>query len=169
VIADPLAALLPGLTGAFEHLDILQAEDMYRALRLHEERLVQRTQALSFITALPCAEPRAALHSAHAAAPHPAQASSATVAMPPPVPAPKPVSRATHLLCQHVAKPLQATGTALADGWELYRDSDGWRLRGAGASAAVNGRPYQSGQVLACGDAIAIGTAAAGTLIEVSS
>ncbi|MBK6509045.1 MAG: hypothetical protein IPG06_05935 [Haliea sp.] len=56
----------------------------------------------------------------------------------------------------------------LADGWELYRDSNGWQLRGTGASATVNGRPYQSGQVLDCGDLIAIGTATAGTLIEVS-
>jgi hypothetical protein len=181
VIADPLAALLPGLTGAFQHLDILQADDMYRALRLHEERLVQRTQALSFITALPCAEPRAASHSTQAAAAHPPVTAATpvtppvappTAAQPAPAPAPPPipkaVSRATHLLSQHVATPLLATGTALADGWELYRDSDGWRLRGAGAGATVNGRPWHSGQVLDCGDLIAIGTAVAGTLIEVS-
>ena len=166
VIADPLAALLPGLTGAFQHLDILQADDMYRALRLHEERLVQRTQALSFITALPCAEPRTAVP--------PQQVSAGTAVTPPPAtpptppPAPRAVSRATHLLSQHVAKPLLAAGTALAEGWELYRDSNGWQLRGTGASATVNGRPYQSGQVLDCGDLIAIGTATAGTLIEVS-
>lgn len=176
VIADPLAALLPGLDGAFEQLDILQADDMYRALRLHEERLVQRTQALSFITALPCAEPRTAVHSAQAAAQHPTQASTASTATPPapaptpaPTPAPAPVSRATHLLSNNLAKPLLATGTALAGGWELYRDSNGWQLRGAGASATVNGRPWHAGQVLDCGDAIVIGTAAAGTLIEVSS
>jgi hypothetical protein len=178
VIADPLAALLPGLTGAFQHLDILQAEDMLRALRLHEERLVQRAQALSFITALPCAEPRTAIPGAQAAAAPPPQDSAAaaiTTAVTPPA-APKPVSRATHLLSQHVAKPLLAAGTALADGWELYRDSDGWQLRGSGtsgfnstASCTVNGRPHQAGQVLDSGDVIVIGTAAAATLIEVSS
>lgn len=171
VIADPLAALLPGLTGAFEQLDILQAEDIYRALRLHEERLVQRAQALSFITVLPCAEPRATLPGAHAAAQNPTQASAASVVTPPPAPdpAPAPVSRATHLLSNNVAKPLLATGTALADGWELYRGNEGWQLRGAGASATVNGRPYQTGQVLGSGDAIAIDAVATGTLIEVSS
>jgi hypothetical protein len=169
VIADPLAALLPGLSGAFGQLDILQADDIYRALRLHEERLVQRTQALSFITALPCAQSRTAVHGAPATAP-PTQVGATAVETPPPPPppAPKAVSRATHLLSHHVAKPLLAAGTALADGWELYRDSEGWQLRGPGASATVNGRPYHAGQVLDCGDAIAIGTAAAGTLIEVS-
>ena len=79
------------------------------------------------------------------------------------------MSRATHLLSQHVAKPLLAAGTALADGWELYRDSDGWQLRGAGDGATVNGRPYHAGQVLDCGDAIAIGATTAGILIEVST
>ena len=56
VIADPLAALLPGLSGAFAKLDILAADDMYRALHLHQEQLLQRAQALSFVTALPCLE-----------------------------------------------------------------------------------------------------------------
>jgi hypothetical protein len=168
VIADPLAALLPGLSGAFSQLDILQGDDMYRALRLHEERLVQRAQALSFITALPCAEPRTAVQGAHTAAPSQLSAATAETPAPAPPPAAIAVSRATHLLSQHVAKPLLAAGTVLADGWELYRDSDGWQLRGASGNATVNGGPYHSGQILDCGDAIVIGTAAPVTLIEVS-
>ena len=167
IIADPLAALLPGLTSAFQNLDILQADDMYRALRLHEERLVQREQALSFITALPCAELRADVHSATATQAEQSQASEPAVATPPP--APKPVSRATHLLSQHVAQPLLASGTALADGWELYRANEGWQLRGTGANATVNGRPYQIGQLLDSGDAIVIGASAAAVLIEVTA
>ncbi len=156
VIADPLTALLPGLTSAFAQLDILQADDMYRALQLHEGRLVQREQALSFITALPCAEPR-----------YKAPASAPAVARP--APAPKPVCRATHVLSQHVAQPLLASGTALADGWEIYRSEAGWQLRGADSGATVNGAVYHPGQMLDSGDAIVIGQTDAVVLIEVKA
>jgi hypothetical protein len=147
VIADPLTALLPGLTSTFQQLDILKPDDMQRALQLHESRLVQRGQALSFFTALPCAPP-------------------ASVATPPPPP--KPVSNATHLLTRHVAQPLLAAGTPLEDGCELYRTGEGWQLRGATSGATVNGTPYQPGQVLVTGDTIVVGKAgAAAVLIEV--
>ena len=66
VIADPLTALLPGLNSAFEQLDILQVDDMYRALQLHQEQLIQREQALSFVTSLPLAEPRRTTESVEA-------------------------------------------------------------------------------------------------------
>ncbi|CAA0091057.1 Uncharacterised protein [Halioglobus japonicus] len=161
VIADPLTALLPGLTTAFGQLDILQADDMHRALQLHESRLVQREQALSFITALPSSSsPRK--HSG---------ASAGTFAdtpdKPAPPPAPKPVCRATHLLTHHVAQPLIASGTALAQGCELYRSDEGWLLRGATAGTTVNRCPYQSGQTLDTGDIIDTGAGTTATLIEV--
>jgi hypothetical protein len=60
-----------------------------------------------------------------------------------------------------------APGTALAEGWELYRNEDGWQLRGAESSATVNGTVYQTGQILDTGDEIVIGTGGAATLIEV--
>ena len=153
VIADPLAALLPGLAGAFAGLDILAADDIYRALCLHQDRLVQREQALHFVTALPCLGEKMFPAAAPSAAPHAA--------------AVKPASRPTHLLYQHVARPLTESGTPLWDGWELYRGSEGWQLRGAGTAARVNGAPYRHGQVLLSGDAIAIGAGDAAVLIEV--
>tara|TARA_B110000503_G_scaffold43274_1_gene70794 strand:- start:32513 stop:33784 length:1272 start_codon:yes stop_codon:yes gene_type:complete len=156
VIADPLTALLPGLTSAFAQLDILQADDMYRALQLHEARLVQREQALSFITALPCAEPR---YEAPVSAPSAAR----------PAPTSKPVCRATHVLSQHVAQPLLASGTALADGWELHHSAAGWQLRGADSGATVNGAAYHPEQILDSGDVIVIGQADAVVLIEVKA
>ena len=163
VIADPLTTLLPGLTAAFAQLDILQADDMYRALQLHKERLIQREQALSFITALPCAEVRGASPVAPETAPRQSRDSAASLP-----PAPPPVRLLpTHLLSQHVAQPLLPAGTALADGWELYRSAEGWQLRGADSDATVNGKIYHPGQVLNTGDAIVIGQADAAVLIEV--
>lgn len=162
VIADPLTALLPGLGNAFAQLDVLQADDMLRALRLHENRLVQREQALSFITTLPCAEPRQNAPAAVTPAPEPTPAHS-------PAPAPKPACRATHVLSAHVAQALRPDGTALADGWELYRSDAGWQLRGTGADAVVNDRTYRPGQILDSGDRIAIGQADAVVLIEVQA
>lgn len=163
VIADPLTALLPGLTSAFQNLDILQADDMFRALQLHEARLIQREQALSFITTLPCTAPRTERKGA------PAQAQTDATKPAKSTPAPKPLSRATHLLSNHVAQPLAASGTALADGWELYRSAEGWQLRGTGtgSAATVNGAAYHPGQTLDTGDTIVIGTGTAERLIEV--
>lgn len=169
VMADPLAALLPGLTSTFQQLDIVQADDMYRALQLHERQLVQREQALSFITALPCAEPRqeSSVESptkiTAATARSQAGATGAITAPP----APKSVSRATHLLTQHVAQPLAAAGTTLVDGSELYRSDEGWLLRTAAAGATVNGSVYHPGQTLDTGDTIVTGTGDIAVLIEV--
>lgn len=162
VIADPLAALLPGLGSAFARLDVLAADDIQRALHAHLDALVQREQALHFVTALPRLAQKAVAGAAVAVAP------LAAIATPAPQPAPtKPASRPTHLLYRHMARPLSAAGTALWDGWELYRDGGGWQLRGGAAGAMVNGAPYRPGQLLGTGDAIAIGAGDAALLIEV--
>jgi hypothetical protein len=153
VIVDPLAALLPGLSGAFAKLDILAAEDMYRALQLHQGQLIQRAQALSFVTTLPCLEQKIIPRRESPGTP---LAASIT-----------PPSRPTHLLYRHVARPLTESGTALAGGCEIYRSTEGWQLRGGGASATVNGNGYRPGQILASGDAITIGTGDTALLIEV--
>jgi hypothetical protein len=156
VLADPLAALLPGLAGAFARLDVLAADDMYRALHLHQEHLIQREQSLSFVTTLPCVEqkiiPRAEPPGAPLAT---IQAASS-----------KPATRPTHLLYRHVARPLLESGTALGGGCEIYRGTAGWQLRGA-SSPMVNGAAYRPGQVLASGDAITIGDEDTALLIEV--
>jgi hypothetical protein len=165
VIADPLAALLPGLGGAFATLDVLAADAIHRALHQHQDKLIQREQALHFVTALPCLAQTTSAAAAPRDAPRPAtaamlQASTAVTT--------QPASRPTHLLYRHMARPLSAAGTALWDGWELYRDSAGWQLRGQGTGAAlVNGAPYRPGQALATGDMIAIGVGDIAVLIEV--
>lgn len=161
VIADPLTALLPGLTTAFAQLDILQADDMYRALQLHQQQLIQREQALRFVTALPLAEPRTTAGSVTQRSP---------VDEPAPVvstPAPPPAIRATHLLSGHIAQPLLASGTPLADGWELHCGAQGWQLRGSGTNAQVNGSAWRPGQILDIGDTIVIGSGNPAYLIEV--
>jgi hypothetical protein len=169
VLADPLAALLPGLTGAFTRLDIVGADDVCRALQLHQEQLIQRQQALSFITVLPCLEekinPRAepagtAVGMQQAAAITPATTPATT-------PVIKPASRPTHLLYRHVARPLKESGTALAGGCDIYRSKDGWHLRGGDSTVTVNGAVYRPGQILASGDAIAISGGDMALLIEV--
>jgi hypothetical protein len=66
-----------------------------------------------------------------------------------------------------MARPLAENGTALWNGWELYRDRAGWQLRGPGAGAIVNCAPYRPGQALATGDMIAIGAGDVAVLIEV--
>ena len=54
VLVDPLAALMPGLAEQFPQLEELDRHAMQQALEQHADRLVQRGQALSFITTLPC-------------------------------------------------------------------------------------------------------------------
>jgi hypothetical protein len=165
VIADPLAALLPGLRGAFATLDIAAADDIHRALRLHQDSLVQRARDLHFVTALPRLARESVAAAEPAVTPRPAPEATA-LATPQPTTTTL-ASRPTHLLYRHMARPLSAAGTALWDGWELYRDNAGWQLRGHGAGAMVNGAPYRRGQALATGDIIAIGTGDVAVLIEV--
>jgi hypothetical protein len=158
VIADPLAALLPGTTAAFKQLDILQTDDIYRAVRLHQEQLTQRGQALSFVSALPILQ--------EGVIPATQPTETAPVAMPS-APVEEPAARPTHLLDGHIARLLVASGTDLSDGGSLYLSAEGWQLRGADASAQVNGREYLSGQTLNTGDTIAIGGGDEAVLIEV--
>lgn len=167
VIADPLAALLPGLQGAFARVDVLAGDDIQRALLLHHDRLLQREQALHFVNALPCLAQKTAAGTGVASAPAAPDIPPAATPGAPPALASKPVSRPTHLLYRHLARPLSANGTALWDGWELYRGSEGWQLRGSGDGAQVNGAPYRSGQLLGTGDSIAIGSGEPAQLIEV--
>lgn len=149
LIADSLAALLPGLSQAFASLQVVRSSDIFDALQSHQEQLTQRAEALSFIKALPLLRVK-----------------NPTAATPPP---PEPETQPTHLLDGHVAQPLNTEGTALADGWAVYRDESGWQLRGNGGAATVNGNSWQPGQVLASGDSIRINDGDAAQLIEVAS
>jgi hypothetical protein len=124
---------------------------MYRALQQHLERLVQRQQALSFVTVLPALNPVTATQSAQRTTPAPAP----------------PARKPTHLLQDHTAIPLADAGTALGGGWELFYTAAGWQLRGAGGPVMVNNATYREGQIVANGDTINIGSAAPVRLIEV--
>ncbi|MCB1702484.1 MAG: hypothetical protein KDI14_16810 [Halioglobus sp.] len=154
VIADPLAGLLPGLTDRLPGLELLQGDSARSALEQHLDRLVERGQALSFVTALPSV-----------AAPLPTQA-------PEPAPfAPLVAARptATHILKGHSALPLTDSGNSLDRGWELQATAGGWTLRGAGPEVLVNGSAQTPDQVLGGGDTIRIGDGPELVLIEVKS
>ena len=161
IIVDPVAGLLPGLDGVLPQLEVLEADSVRRALQQHEEQLVQRGQALSFVTALPCLEEKIIPQVQAPVAP----AAAALQEQPEITPTVAP----THLLQDSVARPLVATGTALGAGWELYLEGAEWRLRGAGDTAQVNDAEYRPGQALARGDHIAVGAGPEGLLIEVKA
>jgi hypothetical protein len=152
VIADPVAGLMPGLAANLPGFEVLAADSVRTALEYHLERLVQREQALSFVTALPA---RAG------AAVEPAPAVATPVA--PPRPA------ATHLLQGHRALPLAGAGNSLGQGWSLEHTAAGWRLHGAGAAVLVNGSAPGAGQLLGGGDTLRIGNGPEYLLIEVMS
>jgi len=159
VIADPIAALLPGLAGEFPMLDILQTDDMRRALQSHEGQLVQREQALNFVTILP------RLKESQIAEATPASASLATKD----APREERASQPTHLLQNHVARQLTNTPMVMANGWELFHSEQGWQLRGSGSAPHVNGHEYHPGQILGTGDSVSCAGVATITLIEVEA
>ena len=150
VIADPLAALLPGLTATFERIAVLQPDDVRRALQAHQAQLVQREQALSFVTALPCLDAEVVSSDA---------ANKGPPVTPAPVklPAQASTTQPTHVLYRHRAQPLMETGTTLEGGCDIYRGNKGWQLRDSSTPAIVNGATYHPGQILACGDTIHTG------------
>jgi hypothetical protein len=150
IIADPLAALLPGLTATFERIAMLQPDDVRRALQAHQGQLVQRGQALSFVTALPCLDAEVVSSDSTNKGP---QATPAPMKLP----AQASTAQPTHVLYRHRAQPLMETGTTLEGGCDIYRSSGGWQLRDSGTLAIVNGATYHSGQILACGDTINTG------------
>ena len=155
VIADPVAGLLPGLAEQLPGLEVLAADSVRIALEQHIDLLVQREQALSFVTVLPSLAP----------APVRAETGSASIT-PAPVTPPKPA--ATHLLEGHRARPLAAAGTSLGEGWTLQRGAAGWQLQGSGTGLLVNGAPGRPEQLLGGGDTIRVGTGAEVQLIEVT-
>jgi len=156
IIADPLAALLPGLADALHGLELLEWDAIRQALHLHEAQLTQRAEALSFVVALPFLGTKG---DAPRAAPAVTPASGTR---------PAGTSQPTHLLDGHTAQPLHAAGTDVGNGWILYRDADGWQLRGGGAPPVVNGSAWRPGQVLAAGDTIAFDGGGAALLIAVT-
>jgi hypothetical protein len=149
LIVDPLAGLLPGIAQALPGVEVLEYDSLHQALTGHLSRLVQRGEALSFVTTLPCL---------HTRSQPPPQTIGTTqhrdaVAIP------------THLLRGGTARPLGAAPLPLSDGCELYPTDRGWGVRGAGIT--VNGREHLPGQALAAGDRIHLPGGREWQLIEV--
>jgi hypothetical protein len=153
LIADPITGLLPGITRRFPQAEILAEGTLRDALEQHGDRLIQREQALSFITSLPCL-----------ASPIPAD--THTPVEPPQ--ATEPLTDPTHLLRGARAERLVAAGTNIANGWSLVKGGDGWRLAGNGPPITVNGQDHDPGKPLACGDRIFIAPDQEFRLIEVT-
>ncbi|MEE4146569.1 MAG: hypothetical protein V2I26_17325 [Halieaceae bacterium] len=154
VIADPVAGLLPGLAEQLPGLEVLAPDSVRIALEQHIDVLVQREQALSFVTVLPSLAPGLARDDTGPAA-------IAPVPLTPTKPA------ATHLLEGHRARPLASEGTSLGGGWSLRHTATGWQLAGGGAAVLVNGAPGRAEQALGGGDTIRVGDGAELQLIEV--
>ena len=165
ILVDPVAALLPGLHEHLPQLEVLAADSVRLALEQHLDQLVQREQALSFVTSLP----RLGGHSAATTQqPMPAPAAEPATAPPDPVPVPAQGPAPTHLLVDGRAQALASGGSALEPGCQIYRDASGWQLRGDTAAVQVNAAPYRAGQLLQRGDRIRIGNGSEAQLIEVT-
>ncbi|MFB3076705.1 MAG: hypothetical protein ACE1Y4_01760, partial [Lysobacterales bacterium] len=152
VMMDPGASLLPGLIEQISQAELVGNTALPQAVEQHRANLVQRDQALNFITSLPClVQPSAPLTNEPASessqhTPVPAAPSQAQQAAP------------THLLRGASAVALVASGTAVGAGWELHYNAGNWQLRGDSPKAVqVNDTAYPPGQALHCGDTIIIG------------
>lgn len=153
LIAEPGAALLPGLDTAFPSLQLVEEDAVRQALAAHGSDLVQRGEALSFVTTLP----QLALREATESADEQAGPDRAVADEPEP----------THLLQGGRARRLTAGGTALRDGLEIIRGDNGWQLRGDDPGITVNGAAHTPGQALRAGDEIALGAQRLASLIAV--
>lgn len=157
LLLDPLAALLPGLRERLAGT-VLHATDLPRAMAAHEDLLVQRSEALDFVTSLPLLGKRAT--AAQPPAPTPAAAAA-------PAEAPQP----THLLLGNRARPLQADGTSLGGGWSLLRgENRQWQLHAASGAGVLerNGQPGRDTEAVASGDRLRLPDGADALLITVS-
>lgn len=164
VIMDPVASLLPGLIEVLPQTELISNTALPQAVEQHRSRLVQRDQALNFITSLPClVQPSVSLTN------EPASELPRHIPLPA-VPSQEPPVAATHLLTGASAVPLVASGTAVGAGWELHCNAGNWQLRGNNPETVqVNGTAYLPGQALHCGDTITTSAGTNAQLIEVKT
>ncbi|MEE8339508.1 MAG: hypothetical protein V3R56_05145, partial [Xanthomonadales bacterium] len=149
VIMDPVASLLPGLIEVFPQTELISNTALPQAVEQHQPHLVQRDQALHFITSLPCLVQFSAPLTNESASELPQHTPV------PAAPSQEPPATATHLLTDASAVPLVASGTVVAAGWELHCSAGNWQLRGdSPETVQVNGTAYLPGQALHCGDTI---------------
>ena len=156
ILLDPVAALLPGISEQLGNTEVLAAGALPAAVSGHLDRLVQRGDALNFISTLPCTNQRIE-----------PDAGALELAQPTPRSEPSPGPAPTHLLRSATATGLQPAGTELGAGYSLYRDGDAWRVAGGNlAELTINGSAY-AGQALGTGDEIALPDGDTLRLIEV--
>jgi hypothetical protein len=162
VILDPVASLLPGLIEQFPQAEHVCNTALPQAVEQHQPRLVQRDQALNFITSLPClVQPGAPLRN------EPASESPQHTTVPA-ASGQAQKTEPTHLLRSASAVALVASGTAVGEGWELHYSAGNWQLRGDGHKAVqVNDTAYRPGQALHSGDTVVIGAGTCALLIDV--
>ncbi|MEM9257509.1 MAG: hypothetical protein AAGA91_18865 [Pseudomonadota bacterium] len=146
ILVDPAVSVLPGWQEQLPDSLPLPTTALPAALTQHQENLIHRDEALSYVTDLP-------LIVAPTMVPRERQPTA-------------PRAIPTHLLRGTRADPLQEGGVALDENWRLVRNGRGWLLEGCG-DAAVNGAPYSTGQLLSLGDEITIGKGQPALLIEV--
>lgn len=153
LLLDPITALLPGLQARLGGA-LLGTEDLQATLSVQEPRIVQREQALVFISRLPQLEQRAIPpagggESTPAVAPLSGTASTLAAAATPATAAP------THLLQGHQAKPL-TSGSGVASGWSLVYTAGNWQLQASPGAAPLmcNGRACSDGDTVASGDCL---------------
>jgi hypothetical protein len=151
IITDPIAGLLPGLLERLPGPEVLPPEALYMALNQHRDRLVQRGEALAFITSLPCLEEPAIRRPEHSE----------------PAPVTESVPAPTHWLQGNRALPLVPGGTEIGPDCLLFRGDRGWQLRGDSGSVRVNGAQWRHERPLRAGDSITTDSGAQLLLIEV--
>ncbi|MDX1733184.1 MAG: hypothetical protein R3228_02420 [Halioglobus sp.] len=139
MIADPVAALLPGLEASLGKVQVLDPEDIRCALEEHLDSLLQRSSNLNYTTSLPC------LCAAQLSAPR-QEAGNAPAAEPAP----------THLLAGNLAEPLCGARVELAEGAGLVLKEGHWHLHCGDATATLNGATAPDGCAVALGDRIGI-------------
>lgn len=163
VMLDPAAVMLPGFAGQFHRVKSVADKALPEAVEQHESRLVQREQALSFITSLPAlASPTVP------PVDEPVDGSQST-GKPEVADNPARAATPTHLLEGGRAAPLLPAGTRVDANCELHRPAGSWQLRGDDLAAVhVNGINYVPGQALKCGDSIATSDGTRALLIEVT-
>jgi len=163
VLLDSAAAMLPGFFGQFQRAQRISNTALSEAVEQHQTRLLQREQALNFITSLPSLDSHAAPPRRDTANGSPAPDKAVADLSPARQVSP------THLLKGGRATPLVANGTRVDAHCELYRLADGWQLRGDSQEPVhVNGVVYSPGQALYCGDSIATAAGTRVLLIEVT-
>ncbi|MEH6582716.1 MAG: hypothetical protein V7754_12325 [Halioglobus sp.] len=154
VILDPLATLLPGLHSHIPQAHVIANDAMPTALNQHMDQLVQRNETLNFITALPCLTEKIT----------PSDIDQQLIIETPAPPLPAP----THWLQGATARPLQASGTTLEHGLELFAEGGIWCLRpGSDTPPQVNGAAYRDGTALRPGDSLTSSTGITTVLIEI--